>query len=621
MEPKMTPHENHYRNFRVALYARVYEVQQMRDLDWLSERFAVMRRSVKFDKVYLETHRDTVVAEEATLRQARRFFEGQGLQVSGGITLTVDERNRFQTYCYTNPQHRQQVKEVVAYTARLFDELILDDFFFTNCKCASCIRARGTRSWTAFRLDLMAEAARSLVVEPARAANPRVELVIKYPNWYEHFQGLGFNLEAEPPLFDRLYTGTETRDPLDGNQHLQPYHGYAIFRYFENVKPGANGGGWVDTGGMNTADRYAEQLWLTLFAKAPEVTLFDFRQLQRPLHLSDRAPWQGSGSSFDFDAAVQPARLPGGELVADATVALAAGYAFEQADGFLGELGRPLGVPAYKPRHAAGEDFLHSYLGMLGIPIELLPEFPTQAPLVFLAESAAADPGLIGKIERQLQAGKQVVITSGLLKALQEAARPGQPSLDEIVELRYTGRKVLVETFQIGWNRRFAASRPVLLPQIQYLTNDSWEEISGLGPYSGYPLLLSAGYAGGQLFVLTIPENFSDLYALPREVLGRVRETLTATMDVRLEAPGQVALFVYDNSRLIVESFLPEAVEVQLLTGEGCRQLHDLVSGERLDPAPQTAPDRGFAWQGPAKAQNAFPFTLAPHSFRVFRVA
>ncbi len=88
-------------------------------------------------------------------------------------------------------------------------------------------------------------------------------------------------METEPKICDGIYTGTETRD-RSGNQHLQEYLGYLIFRYFENIKPGGNGGGWVDTGGLRHLDRYAEQLWLTLFAKAPEITLFDFRQLQRP---------------------------------------------------------------------------------------------------------------------------------------------------------------------------------------------------------------------------------------------------------------------------------------------------------------------------------------------------
>ena len=111
----------HYENFKVAIYARVYEVQQMSDLNYLASNFEVMRRRLKIDKVYLETHRDLVVAEETTLLQARQYLESRGVQVSGGITITVNERNRFETYCYTNPAHRQKLKEVAAYTARLFD--------------------------------------------------------------------------------------------------------------------------------------------------------------------------------------------------------------------------------------------------------------------------------------------------------------------------------------------------------------------------------------------------------------------------------------------------------------------------------------------------------------------
>ncbi len=65
-----------------------------------------------------------------------------------------------------------------------------------------------------------------------------------------------------------------------------------IVRYLENADPGRNGGGWVDTGGMRHADRYAEKLWLTLFAKAPEITLFDLRQVQRLMQPSDRGAWQ-----------------------------------------------------------------------------------------------------------------------------------------------------------------------------------------------------------------------------------------------------------------------------------------------------------------------------------------
>ena len=367
-----------YQNFRVAIYARSYEVLKMRDLNWLKERLNLISRYVKVEKIYLETHRDMVVADESTLVRAREFLKERGLQVSGGITITVNESNHYQTYCYSNPAQRQKLKDVVTLTARLFDEIILDDFFFTNCKCPLCVTAKGDKSWTNFRLEQMTQAAQELVMDPAHAANPKVEVVIKYPNWYEHFQGLGFQPRRWARLFDAIYTGNETRDPLINNQHLQPYESYLVFRYFENIKPGGNRGGWVDPFGSRYLDRYAEQFWLTLFAKAPEITMFDFREIFWQIQEEQRAPWQGRKTSFDFDSATAAVRQPDGSLSPAAIIALAAGAAFDLADQFVGKLGNPVGLKTYKPYHSSGEDFLHNYLGMLGIPLELFPEFPVR---------------------------------------------------------------------------------------------------------------------------------------------------------------------------------------------------------------------------------------------------
>jgi hypothetical protein len=88
-----------YKNFKASIYARVYEVRQMGDLGWLEPRWNEISRQAKIDKIYLETHRDMVVADRETLLKAKKFFEDRGIQVAGGITITVSEMNRFQTYC------------------------------------------------------------------------------------------------------------------------------------------------------------------------------------------------------------------------------------------------------------------------------------------------------------------------------------------------------------------------------------------------------------------------------------------------------------------------------------------------------------------------------------------
>jgi len=604
-----------YRNFTVSVYARVYEVLKMDDLSWLEPRWTEISRQVKVDKIYLETHRDMKVAGKDTILKLKRFFQDRGVTVAGGITATVNEMNRFETFCYTNPEHRKHLRQVVEHTAGLFDEIIFDDFFFTNCKCDSCIRAKGTKSWTRFRLDLMDEAARELVVKPGKAVNPKVKLVIKYPNWYEHFQGLGFNLETEPKLFDGIYTGTETRDRT-GDQHLQEYLGYSIFRYFENIKPGGNGGGWVDTAASRFMDRYAEQLWLTLFAKAPEITLFDFAQLQRQLRPADRAPWQGQQTSFDFDGMMSPIPQPDGTIIKPTTIARAAGIAFDQVDAFLGKLGKPMGLKSYRPYHATGEDFLQTYFGMIGIPIDLVPEFPTEASTVLLTESAAADASILAKIKKQLVDGKSVVVTSGLVQALQGKG------IEDIAEIRVTDRKAIIKSFR--GQSAVAPDLHIVIPELQYLTNDAWELVSGMTQNDlGYPLLIQAGYSKGQFYVLTVPENFSDLYSFPAPVLTQIRNVLLRDAFVRVESPGDVSLFVYDNNTFIVESFLPEAVDIRLSLDRKFPKLRDVVSGEELSPqAPAKSSTPGWFGFGPSGGNRLqFPIQLKPHSYRVFSAA
>lgn len=190
------------------------------------------------DKVYIETERSRELADDALLSKVKAFFIAHGVRVAGGITFSdVPDGRQFRSFCYTDPADREFIRKATELTARHFDEMILDDFFFVTTKNESDIAAKGKRSWTQFRLDLMDDAARKIVVGAAKAVNPSIKVIIKYPNWYEHFAGPGFDLDLGPKIFDGIYTGTETRGPSGTNQFLQPYESYQIFRYFENIAP------------------------------------------------------------------------------------------------------------------------------------------------------------------------------------------------------------------------------------------------------------------------------------------------------------------------------------------------------------------------------------------------
>jgi hypothetical protein len=602
----------HYQNFKVSVYCRAQEVRKMGDTaNYLKPLWNEISRQLKVDKVYLETHRDQVFVPQDTLNIAKKFFKDRGIQVAGGITFTISEPNRFETFCYSDPGDRKRAKELSEYTAKNFDEFILDDFFFTDCKNDGAIKDKGDRSWTQYRLALMTEAAKSLIVGPAKAVNPKVKVVIKFPNWYEHFQGMGFNLEKEPEIFDGIYTGTETRDAVLSAQHLQPYQGYNIFRYFENIAPGRNGGGWVDPFGSTYYDRYAEQLWITLFAKAPEQTLFDFSQLTRPLTFSARAPWQGQHTSFDYADMMQPVNYNGGTPERPTSIARVAGYTFEKVDKFLGKLGSPVGIKSYRPYHSLGEDFLQNYFGMIGLPMDMEPEFPAGDSIILLTEEAKYDNNIVDKIKKQLTDGKTVVITSGLLKAIQD-------KLNDIVELRYTDRKAMVQDYTAGTFHLIHTDKPILIPQIQYLTNDSWEIVSGISGDDGWPILHVADYSKGHLYVLTIPDNFSDLYNLPEEALNKIRQVLCGQLNVQIEGPSKVSLYVYDNNTFIVESFLDTETIVKVVTPPSFSNITDLnsndvIKGELRRP--------GFVYlERNPKAKNVYTITIKAHSYRVFKM-
>ena len=601
-----------HKNFTVSVYVRAYEVEKMKDTQWLESTWKTISSQLDVDKIYLETHRDMLLIDDATLEKAKKFFQKQGLEVAGGITYTISEPNDFETFSYSDPKDREWVKKVAETTARHFDELLLDDFFFTSSKKDVEIAAKGNRSWTAYRLERMNEAGRNLVVGPAKAVNPKVKVIIKYPNWYDHFHGLGFNLEEEPQYFDGIWTGTETRDPGSA-QHLQNYLSYNVVRYFDNIAPGKNGGGWVDAGGIHMSmDRYAEQLHLTMLSKTPEIILWNYMQLYEvQITPQQRAPWQEAGkSSFDYDAMVAPFTKDG-KTITPTTMARYANVTLHQTDKLIGQLGKPIGLASYKPYHSSGEDFLQNYLGMIGLPMDMYPQFLTDRQQILLTEQAAKDPQIVEKIKAQLKKGGDVIITTGLLKAIREP-------LGDVCELYCGDLKAIVNDF--GYSGKSA--REFIIPQVKYFTNDAWEVVSAGRPLnggvSGYPILLRDTYSKGMLFVLTIPDDFGNLYDYPAGALNIIRRAMSKDTGAYIEGPSKVALFPYDNKTLVVENFNDETVSVKVVVCEQVGSLSNLLTGEQLKPMVQK-PVQGFFGRnrffGYPEGASVFEISLPAHSY------
>ena len=228
--------------------------------------------------------------------------------------------------------------------------------------------------------------------------------------------------------------------------------------------------------------------------------------------------------------------------------------------------------------------------------------------MVLLTEQAAGDPDIVKKIDAQLQRGCDVVITSGLLKAIPE-------KIAQICELRCSDLKALVNDF----GRYGKSSREILIPQVRYQTNDSWEVISAgrplTGGVSGFPILHKAKYTGAYLYVLTIPDDMGNLYDYPAPALNEIRRVLSSDLDFYLEGPSKVSLFLYDNHTLIVENFNDEPVDVKLACApEAFKKLTGLEDDAVVEGKVE---DFFVGWS--KKSATKFALTVKPHSYVAYK--
>ncbi|WP_413675166.1 hypothetical protein ACEN9H_13480 [Massilia cellulosiltytica] len=604
----------HYKHFKTAIYIPVNVTQSLVDPQVFEHQFARAMSQVPFDKVYIEGYRDNHFASDAEIEAVKRQFQAKGIEVAGGVTLAAGGFNgQFMTFDYESSRDRDTCKRAMALMARHFDHVILDDFTFYTSKSDADIKAKGKRTWTDYRLATMRKVSKDLIIDPARAVNKNVKIVIKYPNWYEHFEGLGFDLAQQPEMFDGIYAGTETRDPVITDQLLQQYESYNIIRYYETLrKDGKNGGGWVDTYSIRYVDRYAEQLWDTMLAKAPEITLFNWHPAAQdtPAEAGAR-PWAGQDTSFNWDRIVADWKAANPDATAPPGWGLAAGAALKQIDAVLDQLGNPTGIPTYRPANSSSaEDFLPNYLGNVGIPIALTARFPQDAQTILLTQASAADPDILDKVKRQLEAGKAVFVTSGFVKATQDPKRKDR-GFQDLVEVYATGNQVLLNDYYNGYGAGNGASlrddpkvapRDVLFPELHYFTNDAWPIIRGVAGARGFPVLLMNRYSKGVLYILSIPSNIGDLYSMPPGVMNSVKTYLMADTPVRIEAPAGVSLFTYDNGAYVIQSFRDTPTTVKVVK--------HAVDG-KAHPAAETVPG--------TSRDTVSEVVIPPHSFRVYK--
>lgn len=349
-------------------------------------------RETSVCRVFLETYRGTYYAERESLIQAREAFTAEGIDVSGCVTPTRVGKSSVgwdPISCFTNEDTQEELEEIFRYTASIFDEIMVDDFLFTDCTCEECITARGDESWAAYRSELMVELSRRCILEPARDVNPNASVIIKYPQWYDRFAERGYVVDTQTEDFDLIWVGTETRDYEDPDWGGTPQFGaYYLMRWLDEIGGEKTGGGWFDPYGT-TEDTYLEQATQTILGGADEMVLFCYGSL-----LESTGPANVERFRSELPHLRELARLISGH--------------------------QPHGATIPKPPNSdpVAEATIERFIGMLGIPLVPTVTATPEDDAVVLTPASLASPGCSERIADLIDANTPVLLTEGLAARL-----------------------------------------------------------------------------------------------------------------------------------------------------------------------------------------------------------
>jgi hypothetical protein len=540
------------RPVRWSVYATATSVRELAGSAPALERAAKALRELDVSKVYVEVYRGRPV-DRAAIERVRDGLRGAGFEVAGGIATVpgegwgVRQDASLDWFNWQNEKTQRAVETVARLAAELFDEIIVDDFVCTADTSLESDAARGGRGWDEYRRDLLVELSERILVRPAREVNPNVRVIIKFPQWYDRFHKFGYDLARQPGLFDAVWVGTETRGATTQRYgFVQPYEGFVNYRWIESIAGGKTGGAWFDHLDCD-GDDYLEQCYETVLAGAPEIILF---------HLGDTV----AGLAGHARLKEHQKRL--------AELSLAARAAPRQG----------LGVAAYKPPNseAGGEEYLMDFMGMLGVPIVPQAQFPDEADVLFLPAQGAADAELVAKVERAIQRGATIVVTTGAIAAARDGERLG-----EWAAIRYPieVKPVRAESVVVGGETILVERGLDVAGVIE--TTGAQVLIGAVVQGAEVPFLTRAKTGEATVHVLnarTFTQNDYDavgefllcprrlgIAELPRQAANELRDAFTERLGWRMEAgPGVAAHPMGERGMVVVNfRFAEETVRLQ----------------------------------------------------------
>jgi len=336
-----------------------------------------------------------------------------------------------------------------------------------------------------------------------------------------------------------VWVGTEVRDPQTQRMgFVQPTEGYMNFRWLTSVAGKKVRGAWFDHIECS-AQNFADQAYQSVLAGAGELTLFNL------------------GDVMDGH--------PGDALLATRMPDLR---------GLATRLrGKPRrGIAFYKPPGSESSEnmYLADYLGMIGLPILPVAQYPTDAAVAFLPVQAAADSQLLEKVQRHLDRGAALVLTPALIRAL-------GPAAGKLAGIAVESTPLPVSTREVG-----LAGSPLKLDlslELDAGVNVESCEVQVAATVEGrqVPFLTRIAAGRGQVWVLNV-RTFSEpdfghsgewllapkqlgLPRIPQVLADAIRTRLLAPLSVDFRGPSGVGL-VLVGEEACVYSFRDDTARI-----------------------------------------------------------
>ena len=373
------------KHFHYALYFTAFDV---RDYGPSIKKYMKIFAPFDVKKVYLETYRDGYTADRAVLEDAKKALLEAKYEVSGAVTPTHFSENVKNPYptasgCFTDREANRAMKKVFEFTAEIFDEIIIDDWFFTVCECDACRTAKGKKTWQEYRSKLLFDVSKKYIIEPAKKINSNVKIILKVPNWYENYYDRGYDLTKLIPIYDGIAVGTETRDYK--HDRYMPVHGSMLFKYIKNLAPEKTTKAWFDIYQCDS-ETYTEQAYQSILGGASEIILFCAGILPQPL--------------------MRP--------VVEGLI--------EKTDKIdrLASFGKLFSMPVIRAANTSGDELFTQYLLMLGIPCYITDKTNVKGKMVVLTAQSARREDYSALFNHFLKQRKYMFITSTFAKELKK---------------------------------------------------------------------------------------------------------------------------------------------------------------------------------------------------------